>query len=124
MKVICINDCNGKFYKDGVIEGKEYEGTFGPIQEGRLGVWTIEGIDGIVYPGYMFEDADRVYTFEKMMNEIEDGFVFKNTKTNTLIKYYNGSMWMKGGSNPEWHETNIIAPIELDSLWIKWINNN
>ena len=84
MKVICINGFNGKFSKDGVIEGKEYEGTFGPIQEGRLGVWTIEGIDGIVYPGYMFEDADRVYTFEKMMNEIEDGFVFKNTKPSSI----------------------------------------
>ena len=124
MKVICINDCNGMFRKDGVIEGKEYEGSFGPIQEGRPGVWTIEGIDGIVYPGYMFEDADRVYTFEKMMNEIEDGFVFKNTKTNSLIKYYNGSMWMKGGSNPGWHETNIIAPIELDSLWIRLETDN
>lgn len=116
MKVICINDCNGKFYKEGVIEGKEYEGTFGPIQEGRLGVWIIEGIRGIVFPGYMFEDVDRVVTFEKVM----DGNEYINVKTNRRIKYYNGSIWMKGGDTPEWQETNTICPIELDSLWIRW----
>ena len=120
MKVICINGFNGKFSKDGVIEGKEYEGTFGPIEEGRLGVWTIEGIQGIVYPGYMFEDADRVATFEKVM----DGNVYLNVKTNRKIKYYNGSIWMMGGNKPEWQETNIISPIELDSLWIRWETNN
>ena len=124
MKVICINDCNGKFSKDGVIEGKEYEGSFGPIQEGRPGVWTIEGIDGIVYPGYMFEDADRVFTFEQMMDEIEDGFVFLNTKTNRKIKHYLGSMYSLDINRPDWYETNCLCPIELDSLWIKVVNNN
>ena len=92
MKVICINGFNGKFSKDGVIEGKEYEGTFGPIQEGRLGVWTIEGIRGTVFPEYMFGDADRVATFEKVM----DGNVYLNVKTNRKIKYYNGSIWTMG----------------------------
>ena len=116
MKVMCINDFDGKFRKDGVIEGKEYEGTFGPIQEGRLGVWTIEGIRGTVFPGYMFEDADRVVTFEKVM----DGNVYLNVKTNRKIKYYNGSIWMMGGDKPGWQETNIISPIELNSLWLRW----
>lgn len=119
MKVICINDCNGMFHKDGVIEGKEYEGTFGPIQEGRLGVWTIEGIRGTVFPEYMFGDADRVATFEKVM----DGNVYLNVKTNRKLKYYNGSIWTMGGNTPEWQETNIIAPIELDSLWIRCETN-
>ena len=116
MKVICINDFNGQFSKDGIIEGKEYEGTFGPIQEGRLGVWTIEGIEGIVFPGYMFEDVDRVVTFEKVM----DGNVYLNVKTNRKIKYYNGSIWTMGGNEPGWKETNTIAPIELNSLWLRW----
>lgn len=120
MKVICINDCNGKFYKDGVIEGKDYEGTFGPIQEGRLGVWIIEGIRGIVYPEYMFEDAARVVTFEKVM----DGNIYLNVKTNRKLKYYNGSIWMMGYNTPEWQETNTIAPIELDSLWIRLETDN
>ena len=120
MKVICINGLNGKFSKDGVIEGKEYEGTFGPIQEGRLGVWTIEGIRGTVFPEYMFGDADRVATFEKVM----DGNVYLNVKTNRKIKYYNGSIWTMGYNEPGWKETNIIAPIELDSLWIRLETDN
>ena len=81
MKVICINGFNGKFSKDGVIEGKEYEGTFGPIQEGRLGVWIIEGIRGTVYPEYMFEDADRVVTFSRDSKAINEGFAFEIPKS-------------------------------------------
>ena len=124
MKVICINDCNGKFYKDGVIEGKEYEGMFGPLEEGRPGVWTIDGICGIVYPGYMFEDADRVFTFKQMMDEIEDGFVFLNTKTNKKIKYYLGSIYALDINKPDWYETNCLYPVEVNSLWIKVVNKN